>query len=329
AYAGGALVVGVVAWAVVWVLLQVALVTFALIVALLLAALLDPLARLLHRRLPAWAAALLSVLLLVGVVLGTGYLLTRRVTGQLGNLVSSLTASIDQIRNWLVNGPLGLAPQTVDQVANQIVGALQSAAPNGFAAAATLIAVLGGVVIALFVLFFLLKDGTGMWRWLVGTAPARYRERVDEAGRRAWDTASRYMVGLVLIALIDAVLIGAALFALGVPLAMSLTVLIFFGAFVPFLGAFVSGLVAALVTLVSKGLIAALIVVGVTVVVQNLEGNVLAPLIQGHQLRLHPVVILVVVTAGYLLFGIAGAVVAVPVAAVTYRVGSYLHRPDP
>ncbi len=328
AYAGGLLVVGALAWAVVWVLLQVALVTFALVVALLLAALLDPLARLLHRALPAWAAALLSLLLLLAVVLGAGYLVASRVAGQVSGLTTSLTASVDHIRGWLINGPLSLQPQQVDQARDQVVGAIQSRFPSGITAATMLISAGSGMLIALFVLFFLLKDGTGMWHWILGTAPARHRARLDGAGHRAWDTTSRYVVGVVVIALADAVLIGAGLFVLGVPLALSLSILVFLAAFVPFLGALVSGAVAALVTLVTNGFGAALIVVGIVLVVQNVEGNLLQPLVQGHQVRLHPAVIIVVVTVGYLLLGIPGAVVAVPVAAVAHGVAGYLRNPD-
>ncbi len=328
-YAGGLLIIGAVAWGLVWILLKVAVVTFSLLVALLLAALLEPLATRLRRAVPAWAAALLSVLILLGVIGGIGYLLTRRVTGKLDQLTSSLTQSITQIRDWLVHGPLSLQPQRVDQVRNQIVNGIQSAIPNGFTLASMVITVLGALLLGLFVLFFLLKDGPGMWRWVVRASPAHHRERVDEAGRQAWETTGNYVIGAVIIAVADAVGIGAGLFALGVPLATSLTFLVFLGAFVPLLGAIVSGAVAVLVTLVTNGFVAALIILGVVLVVQNVEGNLLQPLIQGRQVKLHPVVIIVVVTAGYLLFGIAGAVVAVPVVAVGYRVASYLRRPDP
>jgi len=329
AYCGGLLVVTAVVWVLSWVLLKVSLVTFAVIVALLLAALLDPLARLLCRVMPAALAALLSLLVLLGVVGGTGYLLTRRVTAQIDNVTASLTASVDRIRNWLVTGPLSLQPQQVDHARDQIVSAIWSAAPNGFAAANMVLSVLTGVVIALFVLFFLIKDGKGMWHWVLDVAPARHRGRVDEAGHLAWDMTRRYVLGVVIVALIDAAVIGTGLFVIGVPLALSLTVLTFLGAFVPLLGATVSGAVAALVTLVTNGLGAALIVVGLVLLVQNLEGNLLQPLIQARTVRLHPVAVLVAVTAGFLIFGIAGAVVAVPVTAVTYRVATYLRHTGP
>ncbi|MDQ4021061.1 MAG: AI-2E family transporter [Actinomycetota bacterium] len=329
AYCAGLLVVAAAVAVLGWVLMKVSLVTIAVLLALLLAALLEPLARLLRRVMPAPLAALLSLLVILGVVGGTGYLLTRRVTGQIDNLTASLTAALGRIRNWLVTGPLSLQPQQVDQVRAQLVGAVRSAAPSGFTAASMVISVLTGVVIVLFVLFFLIKDGRGMWHWVVGVAPARHRARINEAGRLAWATTGRYVVGVVVIALIDAVAIGTGLFVIGVPLALSLTILIFLGAFVPLLGATVSGAVAVLVTLVTNGLADALIVLGLVLVVQNLEGNLLQPLIQGRAVRLHPVVILVAVTAGFLLFGIAGAVIVVPVVAVTYRVATYLRDPDP
>ncbi len=329
AYCGGLLIVGAVVWALALILLKLSLVTITLLVALLLAALLDPIARLLHRVVPAWAAALLSLLLLIGVVGGAGYVITRRVSGQLANLRSSLTQSLVSIRDWLVQGPLSLQPQQVDQVRTQIVNGVRSAIPSGFTVASILISVVSAVLLALFVLFFLLKDGQGMWRWIVETAPPGYRDRIDGAGGVAWTTTRHYVVGVVVVALSDALGIGIGLFVIGVPLALSLTVLVFLGAFVPLIGATVSGVIAVLVTLVTNGPVAALIVLGLVLVVQNLEGNLLQPLIQGRAVRLHPVVILVAVTAGFLLFGIAGAVIAVPVVAVSYQVASYLRRSGP
>lgn len=328
AYAGGLLVVGALVAALIWLLLKVALVAFPVLVALLLAALLDPLRRLLGRALPAWVAALLSLLLLLAVVLGTGYLVTRRVVTQISDLGASLTSGVDRIRRWLIDGPLSLQPEQVDRLRDQIVATIRSGLPGDVAAARILVDTGSGALIALLVLLFLLKDGAAMWRWIVDTAPARHRERVDEAGHLAWDTTSRYAVGVIVIALADAALTGTGLFVLGVPLALSLTLLVFLGGFVPYLGALLSGAAATLVTFVTNGAGAALIMVGIVLLVQNVEGNVLQPLVQGRQVRLHPVVILVVVAVGYLLFGVGGAVVAVPVTAVLYRVGSYLRNAE-
>ncbi|PVZ06849.1 AI-2E family transporter [Actinomycetospora cinnamomea] len=322
---GGLLVIGAVVWVLGWIALKLALVTLSVATALLLAALLSPLARLLHRALPAWLAAGLSVVFLVAVVGGTGYLLEQRIRGQLENLASSLTASINGIRDWLVTGPLSLRPEQVDQVRSQIVDAVRAAAPSGVAAANTVISVLSGLLIALFVLFFFLKDGAGMWRSVVAVGPARHRERLEEAGRRGWETLSRYVRGVVVIAVADAVLIGIGLFVLGVPLALTLSLLVFLGAFVPLIGATVSGAAAVLVALVTRGPVIALLVLGIVLVVQNVEGNLLQPFVQSRAVKLHPVVILLSVTAGYLLFGVAGAVIAVPLVAVARSVTEALH----
>jgi predicted PurR-regulated permease PerM len=320
AYGVGLLVVGACVWVVGWIATRLALITVALIVALLLTALLAPLARLLHRALPAWLSAGLGVLVLLAVLGGTGFLLEHRIRAQLGSLATSLTASLDGIRDWLVTGPLSLEPRQVDEVRAQVVGAVRDAAPSGVTAASTVISALSGVLIALFVLFFFLKDGPGLWRAVVASAPRPHRARIAEAGGRAWDTLSKYVRGVVLIALVDAALTGIGLFALGVPLALSLTLLVFLGGFVPLLGATASGAVAVLVALVTRGPVVALTVVAIVLVVQNVEGNLLQPFVQSRAVRLHPVVILLSVTAGVLLFGVAGAVVAVPLVAVTRSV---------
>lgn len=325
----GSLVIGATVWVLGWIALKLALVTLSVATALLLAALLAPLARLLHRVLPAWLAAGLSVLLLIGAVAGTGYLLEQRIRGQLENLASSLTASINSIRDWLVTGPLALQPEQVDEVRARLVDALRGAAPSGVTAANTVLSVLSGLLIALFVLFFFLKDGTGMWRSLVAVGPAAHRERFEDAGLRGWETLSRYVRGVVVIAVADAVLIGIGLVVLRVPLALTLSLLVFLGAFVPLLGATVSGAVAVLVALVTRGPVIALLVLGVVLLVQNVEGNLLQPFVQSRAVKLHPVVILLAVAAGWVLFGVAGAVIAVPLVAVARSVTASLRSHGP
>ena len=170
-----------------------------------------------------------------------------------------------------------------------------------------------------------------MWAGLLERVPERRRDQVDGAGRSAWETLARYVRGAVVVALIDAVGIGAGLLILGVPLWLSLTLLTFVGAFIPLLGATVSGAVAVLVTLVTNGTTDAIIILVVVLVVQQVEGNLLQPLIMGRALHLHPAGILVAVTAGGLPLVVAGALLAVPLMAVTYRVLEYLrlHSVDP
>jgi len=324
AYCLSALVVFATLWVVVQLLLRVRVLTFAVLAALLLAALLQPLVRVLSRRMPRGLAAAVSVLLLVTVPGVIGFFIAGRAARQLGDLQQSVTSGLDDLRSLLVSPPVSLAPDRVDEVRDNLVGFVLTAVPSPRAGATLALELLSGLAIMLFVLFFLLKDGPAMWRWLLSRTPGRSRARVDAAGKRAWATLNSYVRGVVLIALIDAVGIGAGLFLLGVPLALSLTVITFLGAFVPVLGATVSGVLAVVVTLVTEGGGDALIVVGVVLAVQQIEGNLLQPLIMGQALHLHPVVILLAVSAGGLLAGVAGAVVAVPLVAVTYRVSDLL-----
>lgn len=320
------LVLAAVAWLVFWVLLRLPLVTVTIAVALLLTAVVHPLTRRLSRALPRALAALLSVLLLLGILVGAGLLVGFRAADQLRNLTRPLAAGIDRIRVWLIEGPLGLDPQQVTEARNAVVDRIFQLAPEPTAAAGMALYVLAAVVLVVFLTFFLLKDGASMWAWVLRLAPARRREQVDGAGRTAWTTLSQYVRGVVIVALIDAVGIGAALLVLGVPLWPSLTLLTFLGAFIPLFGATVSGAVAVLVTLVTNDLTDAVIVLAAVLVVQQVEGNVLHPLIVGRSLRLHPVVILVSVTAGSILWGLAGALLAVPLVAVAYRVSVHVRE---
>jgi putative heme transporter len=261
---------------------------------------------------------------LLAVLAGIGALVGFRVVSRLRELTGPLAAGVDRIRVWLTEGPLTLDPQQVASIRNQVVGTLYDAAPSPVAGARMVLFALTALVLVVFLVFFLLADGDRMWAWLVVRVPQRRQGTVDGAGRAAWTTLGRYVRGVVVVAVIDAVGIGAALLLLGVPLWLSLTLLVFLGAFVPIVGATLTGVVAVLVTLVTEDVSDAVVVLVVVLVVQQLEGNVLQPLIMGRAVRLHPVVILLAVTAATLLFGVAGAVVAVPVVAVAYQVAEYL-----
>ena len=324
-----AAVLGVVAicWVIASVLLRLAFVSFPLAVALLLTALVTPLARWLRRAgAPAWLAALASVVGLVLVLTGIGSLLWVRTSAQLSALTPAVTVGIDRVRSWLVDGPLSLDPVRVDGIRDRLVAQVSEAVPGAVAGAQAAVSVIGGLLLVLFLVFFLVKDGEAMWHWLVDHAPGRRRRQLDGAGRRAWTTLSGYVVGVVVVAAVDAVLIGTALFAVGVPLWLSLTLLTFLGAFVPYLGALVSGTVAVLVTLVTDGTRDALVIAVVVLVVQQVEGNVLQPLVMRRAVHLHPVVTLLAVMGGTVLLGIPGAVIAVPLTAVTYQVLEHFHR---
>src|SRR6266545_3062853 len=187
-----------------------------------------------------------------------------------------------------------------------------------------------GALLSLVLTFFFIKDGDRMGNWFANHAGAR-ADDVRAAGRRAFETLGAYLRGQATVGLIDGVFIGIGLAVVGVPLAVPLAFLVFLGAFLPIVGAFLSGLIAALVALVSKGLVAALIIVGITILVQQLEGHVLAPLVLGRAVKLHPAVILLALTGGGVVGGIIGAALAVPSVAVVTSVATYLRNrpPDP
>lgn len=324
--AAAVLAIGVVVWAGWNVLQQLASVTFGLLIALLLVAMLQPgAARLRGLGVPVTLVAALGVLVLVCVPVGLGALLVSRASEQMDALGPTLTAGIDDLRAWLTTGPLSLDAQQVQQLRDSVVGVLEQNVPGPASGARGLAEGLGIAVVVVFALFFLIKDGDRMWSWLLSWTPTTSRRRVDDAGRAAWSALTAYVGGLVVVAAIDAVLIGGALLLLGVPLWLSLTLLTFLGAFVPLLGATVAGAAAVLVTLVTGGPVDALIVLGVVLVVQQIEGNVLQPLVMGRAVRLHPLVIVVAVTAGVTLLGIPGALLGVPFVAVGYRVATTLH----
>lgn len=181
------------------------------------------------------------------------------------------------------------------------------------------IEVLSGIAIVVFLVFFLLKDGPTMVGWGRSWTAARSRPLVDDLAARAWDALSGYAVGMIVVATADAVLIGIGLFVMGVPLATSLMLLVFLGAFVPVVGATVSGTLAVAVTASTVGLWQAAVILGVVLLAQQLEGNLIQPLVMGRAVRLHPTVIVLAVAVGAVVGGVGGAVVAVPLVAVGYR----------
>ncbi|MGY1634409.1 AI-2E family transporter [Geodermatophilus sp. SYSU D01186] len=319
------LALAAVAWLAVSLLLWLPFLTLSVALALMVTAAAGPVSQRLRRAglPPAWSA-LLPVLLLLATLTGVGFLLGFRATAALQDLTRPVAAGLDRIRVWLVEGPLGLHPAQVADLRNRLVTWLYEATPGPADGARTALYAASGLILVLFLVFFLLKDGERMWAWFLARVPGARRAQLDGAGRAAWSTLTRYTGGLVVVALIDAIGIGLALLLLGVPFWLSLTLLTFLGAFVPLFGATVSGAVAVLVTLVTDGVTDALIVLVVVLVVQQVEGNVLQPLIMRKAVHLHPVVTLVAVTAGTLALGLPGALLTVPVVAVGYRVGEHL-----
>jgi predicted PurR-regulated permease PerM len=319
------LAVAGVCWLASQLLMRLALVSFTLAVAVLLTALLSwPVGRLKRAGTPAGVAASIGLIALITVPAVVGLLLWTRIGNQMPDLAPAATAGIDDIRAWLTTGPLSLDPSQIDHLRDQIVSFVDQVVPSPVAGARIALNVLVAFLLALFAVFFFLKDGDRMWQWALERTPQAGRDRVDGAGRVAWTTLTSCVTAATLVAVIDAALIGGGLFFVGVPLWPSLALLTFLGAFVPILGATVTGVVAVLVTLVTNGASDAVIILGVVLVVQQVEGNLLHPLLMGRAVHLHPVVTLVAVTCGTLLLGIPGAMLAVPLVAVSYRIAEFV-----
>lgn len=328
AYAVAVLVLAGVGYLLILALKPVTPLVLAVAAALLLAALLMPLVEVLHRvRVPRGLAALVAVLVLLATLGVIGGFLGVGFAREVDDLSSSVTGGVDRVRNWLVTGPLQLSEQQLDRLTARTGERLRAAAPASLSGAGTVLEALGLAVLALVLLFFLLKDGPAMGRWLLGGVPHRHRDRVGRAAGSGWHTLQAYVRGTAVIAAVDAIGIGIGLVVLGVPLALPLALVTFVASFVPLIGATIAGTLAVLVALASSGPVTALLVLGVVLLVQNLEGNLLEPLIMGRAVRLHPAVILTVVAAGTLVAGVGGALLATPVTAVTYRVIQSLRGP--
>ena len=311
----------------VWVLIQTQAVILPVIAALLLTAFVEPATRRLRaRRLPDWAVGLIALLAVVALFAGVGLLIVPEVVGQISQVNLNLNQGIRRIQDFVLQ-TFPVSQSQVEQGISKAFNTLQSSIGNVatqvLGAAGAVVGLLLQIFVTLFLFFFFVKDGPRFYRWLRAAAPSSRRRNVEELLPQIWSTLQAYLSGVVIVGLIDAVFIAIALIVVGVPLVLPLAVLTFFGAFFPLVGAIVAGAVAALVALVTGGVTDALIIVGATVVVQQVEGNVLQPLIMGRQVELHPAVTLLAVTGGGAVAGIVGAFLAVPVAAVTRRVLRY------
>ncbi|NEK59763.1 AI-2E family transporter [Geodermatophilus sabuli] len=308
----------------------VAVVVVPVFVALLLAALLQPGAASLVRH--GWPRSLAAFAMLVvglGVVAGIITLVIERFTAGFSDLADQVSQGLTQIRDFAVD-TFPISQRQIDEAVTAAQDALvanQDTLTSGaITTAATVGEVFTGIVLALFTLFFFLKDGRSIWLWLVGLCPADARAYIDEAARRSWRTLISYVRATVAVALVDAVGIGIGLAILQVPLVIPLAALVFLGAFIPIIGSFLAGSVAVLVALVAKGPITALIALAVVVLVMQLEGHVLQPLLLGRAVRVHPLAIVLAIAAGLLIAGIFGALIAVPTVACVNVAGTYLSR---
>ena len=310
-----------------WVLGRLWVVLLPVVLGLLFSTVLWPATRFLRRHgwPPALAAAVV-LLVFLGAFGGIIAVIAPQVVSQVEDLANGFAGGLQQIQGWIAGPPLNLGDEQIGNAVDSVIDSVQSNAQNiaGYAVttATTIGNLLINLVLALILAFFFLKDGPRWTPWLAAQTGPRAAPHVAALSNKAWSTLSEFIRQQALVGFIDAFFIGIGLLVLGVPLVLPLAVLTFFGAFIPIIGAFVAGAFAVLIALVSNGFSTALIVLGIVVLVQQLEGNVLQPIIQGRGLNLHAAVVILAVTAGSSLAGIIGAFLAVPVTAliaVAYR----------
>jgi predicted PurR-regulated permease PerM len=297
-------------------------VVIPLAIALLLAALLAPMATFLRVRANFPPSLATAVVLVVGLAAVSGILtlVVAQIVDKFDALYDNASAGALRVRDWLRDGPLDLSTEQLENAINTAekwVTDNQGRFVSGAQTTATAtIEALASFVLVLFVTFFMIRDGDRIWRFLVRIFPKRAEENVYAAGVAAWATLGAYVRATVLVAFIDAVGIGIGLYFLNVTLWFPLAALVFLFAFVPIVGATLSGIVAVLVTLVERGWVAALVALGIVIAVQQLEGHVLQPMIMGRAVAIHPLAVIVAIATGVVLAGIIGALVAVPIVAV-------------
>ncbi|MEV6112038.1 AI-2E family transporter [Streptomyces sp. NPDC052109] len=319
----------------VWVLMRVIsavqLVVFAFVIALLVTALLQPtVARLTRRgvpRGPATALTAISGFVVIGLM---GWFVTWQVMENIDTLSNQIQSGIDDLRDWLLKSPFHVTDKQINQIAKNLREAIGANADQitsaGLEGVQVIIEALTGILLVFFSTLFLLYDGRRIWEWFLKLVPAAARPGVAGAGPRAWRTLTAYVRGTVLVALIDAIFIGIGIYFLNVPMAVPLAVFIFLFSFIPLVGAVASGALAVIVALVTQGVFTAVMTLVVVLAVQQIEGHVLQPFILGRAVRVHPLAVVLTVAAGGMVAGIGGAVVAVPLVAVTNTVVGYLRQ---
>lgn len=328
-----------------WGVSKLSVITMPLLIALLLVLLLDPLNQALRKylRMSDTLAAVFSLILGIGIISVLIGVSGKQMVDGFGGLAEKAKAGIGKLFDWMSTGPLKLDATTlqslfeqfggeITKVLKQNTGQIASSAGSIASSALSLTSsaanLLAGALIALFCLFFFLKEGRQIWVWCMRLLPVRARETAHEAGLRGWVTLKGYIKAQASVALVDAVFIGLGAAILKVPLAIPLGVLVFIGSFIPIVGAMVTGAVAVLVALMDQGMKAAIIMMVIILLVQQIESNLLQPVLMSNAVSLHPLVVLLSVTAGTFLAGITGALFAVPVVAFINTVVLYITGHD-
>lgn len=334
AWAWRLLVIFAVFLAVLWVLMQLEVIVVPVLLALMLSALLVPPVDWMNRMgLPRGAAV--AVVLLGGFALLGGiltFVVSEFIVG-LPAVVEQVSRSIDTTRRWLIEGPTHLRSEQITSAGNAAIQALhnnQAKLTSGaLSTAATITEVITAAVLVLFTLIFFLYGGRNIWQYVVKIFPVGVRERVLDAGRAGYGSLIGYVRATFLVALTDAAGVGVGLAIMGVPLALPLASLVFLGAFIPLVGAVIAGVVAVVVALLAKGIVYALLTLGLLVVINQIESHLLQPLVMGRAVSIHPLAVVLAISTGGVIAGIVGALLAVPTVAFFNNAFQVLLAKDP
>ncbi|MEY2849399.1 MAG: hypothetical protein RI885_2066 [Actinomycetota bacterium] len=308
--------------AIVYATIQLKLVVIPVLVALIIASALRPLVRVLEKRMPRVLAALISLLLGVAAFGGIVTVVVFSVRSQYDTLEKAVLEGIDELVNFVQSGGLPVDQEQIDEAISAGQDFLTSSqfGSGALAGVTTAFEIITGVVLGLFILFYFLKEGPQMWAFLIKRLAPLSHAKARIAGDKAVDTLGGYVRGTAIVAAVDAIVIGIGLAVLQVPLYLPLAIIVFIGAFIPIVGATGAGIIAALVALVTNDLTTALWVTAIVVGVNQLEGNLLAPVVLGRSLKLNGLIVLLALTAGTILGGIVGTLLSVPLTAVAWTI---------
>ncbi|MBZ5739822.1 AI-2E family transporter [Nocardioides mangrovi] len=331
AWAWRFLVIVAAAWVVFTVVGFLAVVVLPVVIAVLITALVIPLVDTMVRiGLPRGLSALVVV---IGGIAVVGLLLTlagQQIANGATDLADQTVAGLGEIKDWLKTGPLHASDSQINDYIQNAQDAIEKRTKEGVKLSSvtevsTAVShVLAGFFIVLFSTYFFLADGERIWAWLVRLSPRAARGHVDSSGRVAWISLTQFVRATVIVAAVDAVGIAVGAAIIGVPFVLAIGVLVFLGAFVPLIGATIAGTVAVLVALVANGPITALVMLAIIIGVQQLEAHVLQPFLLGRWVSVHPLAVILAIATGVLVAGVAGALVAVPIAAALNAVVQHL-----
>ncbi len=314
-----------------WLIAFLAVIVIPVVVALLVTALVVPLVEWLTRI--GVRRSVASILVVLTTIAGVASLLTfagQQVAEGATDLADQTVAGLQEIKDWLKDGPLNASDSQINDYIKSVQDAISEQSQEGGVltrvteVGTAVTHVLAGFFIVLFSTYFFLADGDRIWAWVVRLSPRAARERVDSSGRVAWISLTQFVRATVIVAAVDGILIGAGAAIIGVPFSLAIGVLVFLGAFVPIIGATIAGSVAILVALVDQGPVKALIMLAIVIGVQQLEGHILQPFLMGRWVSVHPLAVILAIGAGVLTAGVAGALVAVPLAAAANAVVQHL-----